>query len=135
MRTTDESGIRAALIAYQEALTDVNIFDLRTVVQNILSAKPLRKWSPSAPELVQMCRDEKARRENPPSVPQIEPPDILPGDDEYARMKAKADKLVAELVAATDVKKTISLAQMLARRQPADGDYGWAERQKKRDDG
>ena len=134
MRTTDESGIRAALVAYQEALTGVDIFDLRTVVGNILNAKPaLRKWAPSAPELVQMCRDEKARRENPPSVSQIEPPEDFPDDDESERMKFKADVLVAALVATTDAKKRFNIAKLLVRRQPADGDYGWAERQRKRD--
>ncbi len=93
MRTTDEGGIRAALIAYQEALASVELIDLRTVVGDILNAKPvLRKWSPSAPELAQLCRDARARREGPPEAPKIEPPEILPDDDEYARMASRATK-------------------------------------------
>lgn len=106
MKTTDEGGIRAALIAYQEALASVELIDLQTVVGNILNAKPvLRKWSPSAPELAQLCRDAKARRESPPATTQIEPPEVLPNNDEYARMTARAAKLSKSLGGQSDPKK------------------------------
>jgi hypothetical protein len=43
-------------------------------------------------------------------------------------MAAKAGTVMAELVADTDARSATNWAKFLAKRQPADGDYGWRDR-------
>jgi len=64
LKNTDEGGIKAKLEAYRRALEGCDANDLKSAVDRILQGDDKMKWSPSAPELVQLVRDAKARRDN-----------------------------------------------------------------------
>ena len=103
MRLPSETDIRLALEGYAIALEDCEIVDLRSAVLRCIKGEPEKlKFAPSAPELNQLVRDAKARREN---SGRLEPPKPvysaherdLPTDDARKRMAAKAAKLMDEL--------------------------------------
>lgn len=128
------------LEGYVIALDDSDYIaeDLRVAVTQVIKGVPeFFKWAPGPPEFAQLVRDAAARRLHDGDIleERILAPEICePEDEERIRMKEKADKLVAEIVAASDPSKPFIMTELLARRQPADGDYGWADRQRKRDE-
>ena len=100
MRTTDEGGIKAALVAYCEALEGCERVDLHNAVNDILTGRGgPRKWSPSAPELAQLVRDQKARRvnHNPEHVEALPPPDPVVSDKVRAKRAAKVPTLLGPM--------------------------------------
>lgn len=57
--------LKLALEGYAIALEDCNISDLKSAVTRCIKGVPDKlQWAPSAPELAQLVRDAKARRDN-----------------------------------------------------------------------
>jgi hypothetical protein len=56
--------LKLALEGYYIALEDCDINDLKSAVNRCIKGQEDLKWAPSAPELAQLVRDAKARRDN-----------------------------------------------------------------------
>jgi hypothetical protein len=126
--------IKLALKGYCDALAECDIGDLDEVVKECVTGVPKKyQWAPDAATVRQLCRDKQMQRKNEGRSKTEAPKptdDDPPSEDEYDRMRVKAEKLVSELVADSDARKPHSWAKFLTGRQPADGDYGWRDRQK-----
>lgn len=90
------SGIdlKLALEGYAIALEGCDLVDLETAVKRCIKGVPERyQWAPSAPELAQLARDAKARREWVEPILEDKTNESYPTDEMYARMTAKWEKL------------------------------------------
>jgi hypothetical protein len=129
--------IKLALQGYCDALADCHVDDLTAIVRECVIGVPTTcQWAPDAATVRQLCRDKQAKREAE-GMTKIETAEKTvepPTEDEYDRMAAKAAKLIDELVADKDARKTSNWAYYLARRQPADGDYGWRKNIREKSD-
>ena len=65
MRLPSGIDLKLALEGYAIALEDCDVIDIQAAVNRCIKGVPIAyKWAPSAPELAQLARDAKARRDN-----------------------------------------------------------------------
>lgn len=98
-QTGGEIDKRFKLEGYWIALEEYDLADIEAVVRQCIKGQPVTyRWAPTAPELAQLVRDEKARREWDSSKALADktdeaPDDYQPTDEERGRMCAKWQKV------------------------------------------
>ena len=124
--------IKMALEGYVIALEDTDFIesDLKVAVDDCIAGRPTPyDWCPQPAVVRQLVRDARARRVNANVLRPQHAQDVLAliqhldefqDYEERKRMSAKADKLIADLVANTDARKVFNWAEFLTRRQPPD---------------